>query len=61
MAKYRVTIEETISQDFEIEAESREEAFRLAEAKYKDGSLVVDNGNLIQTMASVDDDGWFYI
>lgn len=61
MKKYTVTIEETISQNFEIEAESREEAFKIAEKKYKDGELVVENGNLITTVLGVDNDCWTYV
>ena len=37
MKKYIVTIEETVVQDFEIEVESAEEAFALAEEQYDAG------------------------
>lgn len=39
MKKYIITIEETIVQDFEIEAESPEEAFEMAEKSTMPGSL----------------------
>lgn len=46
MKKYIVTIEETINQDFEIEANSKEEARRIAEDKYRDSEIVVNDGSL---------------
>ena len=36
--KYTITIEETIAKDFEIEANSADEAYETAEQKYKDGN-----------------------
>lgn len=33
--KFIITIEETVSQDFVLEAEDSEEALKTAEAKYK--------------------------
>jgi len=44
--KYRVTIEETIAEDFEIEAASREEAARIAREKYKSQEIVLEPGYL---------------
>ena len=38
---YIVTIEETISQEFDIEAESLDEALEIARKKYYDGEIVV--------------------
>lgn len=46
MKKYIVTIEETINQDFEIEANSKDEARRIVEDKYRSSEIVVDNGTL---------------
>lgn len=43
---YRVCIEETISQEFEIEAESWEEALEKARADYRAGELVLEAGDL---------------
>ena len=42
--KYTITIEETCIKDFEIEAGNAEEAYNLAERKYKAGELVLDPG-----------------
>ena len=44
--KYTVTIEELISQDFEIEANALAEAVKRAREIYSDGILVVENGTL---------------
>ncbi len=44
--KYTITIEETCSKDFEVEAESAEEAMRIAEQKYDDCEFVLDPGEL---------------
>lgn len=42
---YNVTIEETISETFCIEAESLEEAYKKAIADYNNGTLVLSPGN----------------
>lgn len=42
--KYTITIEETNTKDFKIEAESAEEAYGIAEQKYKSGEFVLDPG-----------------
>lgn len=42
--KYAITIEETNAKDFGIEAESAEEAYKIAEHKYKSGEFVLDPG-----------------
>ena len=42
--KYTITIEETNTKDFEIEAESAEEALEMAEQKYRSGEFVLDPG-----------------
>lgn len=58
MKKYIVTIEETVVQDFEIEAESAEEAFELAEEQYEAGELVLEPGEvqMVQIAVSGPDD-----
>ena len=38
--KYTITIEETVAKDFEIEANSADEAYETAEQKYKDGEFI---------------------
>ena len=47
MKKYEITIEEIISQTFEVYAENDEKAQEIAERKYKDGEFVLSCGNLI--------------
>lgn len=42
--KYTITIEETVAKDFEIEADSAEEAYEIAEQKYKFGEFVLSPG-----------------
>lgn len=42
--KYTITIEETVAKDFEIEANSTEEAYETAEQKYKSSEFVLDPG-----------------
>ncbi len=56
MKKYTITIEETISEDFEIIAESTEQARAIAIEKYNSGEFVLVPGNLIhkQMQISVD-------
>ena len=41
--KITVTIEEHISQDFEVEADTLEEAMQIAEDKYRSGEFVLDD------------------
>ena len=42
--KYTITIEETVAKDFEIEARGADEAYEIAERKYKSGDFVLDPG-----------------
>lgn len=55
MSKFKVTIEETVSQEFEVEATTLMEAMEIAKQKYKDGELVVDSGNLLFKQMQVQD------
>lgn len=52
-----VTIEETISQNFDIEAESLEEALEIARKKYCDDEFVVESGSVtfVQAQAMTED------
>lgn len=54
---FKIIIEEDISQEFIIEAESMEEAEKKALEQYKTGKLVLDNANLVvaQMMAETMD------
>jgi hypothetical protein len=44
--KFTITIEEHITQKFEIEADDMESAMNIAEEKYKNDELVVENAEL---------------
>ena len=44
MKKYRIAIEETCVQEFEVEAEDSALALELAERKYKNGEFVLEPG-----------------
>ena len=58
MRKYRVVIEETVSEEFEIEANSEEEAVSKAIQEYKSGNFVVGSDNVERRQISVvDKDG----
>ena len=46
--KFKVTIEEHISQQFEVEADDERQAEDVAREKYRSGEFVVDNGSLIR-------------
>lgn len=54
--KYIVTIEETCSQDFEIEADSIEEAIDIATDEYNNGDLILDDACLTNKLMSVRND-----
>lgn len=55
MKKFNVTIEERVSQDFVIQADSQEEAEELARKLYKNGDLVLESGNLLDVSFSATD------
>lgn len=42
--KYTIAIEETATKDFEVEANSADEVYEMAEQKYKSGEFVLDSG-----------------
>lgn len=54
-SKYKVTIEETISEEFNIEADSLEEAVKIAELAYTVGKLVLENGHVITKQIMLED------
>ena len=43
---YKVNIEETVNGEFEVEANSNQEAFDIARRKYFDGEFVNEPGKL---------------
>ena len=63
MKKYTITIEETVSDVFYLEANSLEEAKEIAIANYNNSVFVLEPGNLIETNVLVENDkensGWF--
>ena len=55
--KFKVTIEEHISQQSEVESEDERQAEDVAREKYRSGEFVVDNGSLIAAVVQVGYDG----
>ena len=53
---YKVTIEETIVQDFEVEANSREEAYEIARKKYRDNEFVLESSECNYQQMSIPDE-----
>lgn len=46
MKKFTIAIEEMICQEFEVAAETADEAMEVAEKLYKSGTFVLDNAEL---------------
>lgn len=46
MKTYTVTIEETVAEDFEIEADTPEAALKIARSRYRRGDLVLAPGEV---------------
>lgn len=44
--KYHITIEETVSKEFEVKASTLQEALKIAKDKYNNNIFVLDPGNL---------------
>ena len=55
MKKYQIVIEETIVDDFTIEASSPQEAQSIAEQMYHDGKIVLENGEVQARRIAVND------
>ena len=55
MRKIKVTIEEHISQTFEIEADTVEEAMQIAEDKYYNREFVLENSCVTAKLMSAAD------
>ena len=51
--RWKVTIEETVSEEFEVEATSMKEAEEIARGKYKSGEFVLAPGNLTSALMEV--------
>ena len=60
MKKYIVTIEETVSEDFSVTAENKDEAIKIAIAKYNNEDFVLNNGEVqlkrVAVISSAEDD-----
>jgi hypothetical protein len=48
--KFFITIEETISETFEVEENSVDEAVEVAKSKYNSGEFIVESGDVINRM-----------
>ena len=46
MKKFRVCIEEIVSDEFEVEATNEKEAIEITRERYKNGEFVLEPGNL---------------
>jgi hypothetical protein len=55
MKTYKITIEEHISQTFEVEANNIDEAMEIAEEKYNDGEFVLEPGEVNAKLMMADD------
>ena len=55
MKKYQIVIEETIVDDFTVEADSPDEARSIAERKYKSGEFVIEDGEVQTRRIAVND------
>jgi hypothetical protein len=54
--KFKIVIEETVAQEFEVEAENQKEALQQAEQNYSSGKLVLEPGEVqSKKMAVVDE------
>lgn len=51
--KFVITIEETVAQDFEVYADTAEEAMKIAEEKYKNCEFILEPGNLIAKQMAI--------
>ena len=55
MTNYQIIIEETIVDDFTVEADSPQEAQSIAERKYKSGEFVIEDGEVQTRRIAVND------
>lgn len=54
-SKFKITIEEHISQEFEVEAIDIGEAMEIAQEKYNNGEFVLEPGNLTAKLMMAED------
>lgn len=55
MKTFKITIEEHISETFEVEANDIGEAMEIAEEKYNDGEFILEPGNVTAKLMMADD------
>ena len=55
MQKFTVFIEEIVGEKFEVEAKDSQEAVNIAKEKYRDGTFVLEPGNLMFKRLAVAD------
>ena len=55
MKKFKVTIEETVSDEFEVTAENAVQAYKSAQEKYRQGKIVLEPGNLTAKQMMITD------
>lgn len=51
--RFKIAIEETVVQEFEVEAETSEEALDIARKKYRNHEFVVESGECQETLMAV--------
>ena len=56
MKIFKITIEETVSETFDIKAETMEAAMEIAEENYNNGDLVLEPGNLVAKQMMAEDE-----
>lgn len=49
MKKFIISVEETLSKDYEIKADTLEEAIEIGTQAYKDGDFIIDGDSCIQS------------
>ena len=54
--KFKITIEEHVSQVFEVEAMDIDEAMEIAEEKYYDGEFVLEPGEVTARLMMAEDE-----
>lgn len=55
--KYIIIIEETVSEEFTLEAEGEREALQKAERLYREGKWVLEPGSLLDVKFQVQEEG----
>ena len=53
---FKITIEEQVSETFEIMATDMDEAMEIAEEQYNNGTIVLEPGNLIAKLMMAEDE-----